>query len=280
MKKTIQLICIALLFLPFTLLSQPVFYGFTEAGGQGVGSIIKFESGTKTLSSVFNFPNPPANPINAMVIANNGKYYGVTNIGGTSGVGIIYSYDVLSNTKTELVNFNITKGASPYGSMFKASNGKLYGMTVEGGTKNLGVIYSFNTTTNTQAKLLDFDTVNGANPRGSFMQATNGKLYGMTAAGGAYNLGTLFSFDPVTNTQVKLYDFDSIHGASPYGGLVQAGNGKLYGVTAGGGTTNYGTLFSFDLSSNTLVKLLDFNFANGAYPLSSLIKATNGKLYG
>ena len=69
----------------------------------------------------------------------------------------------------------------PYGSLMQASDGKLYGMTTNGGSSSdNGVIFSFDPSSSTYTKLKDFDNTNGANPYGSLMQASDGKLYGMT----------------------------------------------------------------------------------------------------
>ena len=56
----------------------------------------------------------------------------------------------------------------------------------------------------------------------------------------------------------------------PAGGLVQAANGKYYGVTSHGGTGVWGTIFSYDASANTQANLYNFNRANGSspYPVS------------
>ena len=47
---------------------------------------------------------------------------------------------------------------------------------------------------------------------------------------------------------------------------MQAGDGKLYGMTFQGGLNNYGIIFSFDPSSSSLNKLIDFDDADGANP--------------
>jgi uncharacterized repeat protein (TIGR03803 family) len=114
------------------------------------------------------------------------------------------------------------------------------------------------------------------------MQARDGKLYGTTTYGGSgYNdedpysgYGVIFSFDPSSSTYTKLKDFDGINGARPYGGLMQARDGKLYGTTTYGGSgyndedpySGYGVIFSFDPSSSTYTKLEDYDGANGANP--------------
>jgi uncharacterized repeat protein (TIGR03803 family) len=59
------------------------------------------------------------------------------------------------------------------------------------------------------------------------MQASDDKLYGMTAGGGAYNKGVIFSLDlSGKNLYTKLKDFDGTNGANPaYGSfLTEKGN--------------------------------------------------------
>jgi uncharacterized repeat protein (TIGR03803 family) len=69
-------------------------------------------------------------------------------------------------------------------------------------------------------------------------------------------------------------------GTSPYGGLVQAENGNLYGTTQGGGLTNHGTIFS--IATNGLESTL-YSFTggkDGAHPFAPLIQGQDGELYG
>jgi uncharacterized repeat protein (TIGR03803 family) len=119
-----------------------------------------------------------------------------------------------------------------------------------------------------------------AHPSGSLVQAANGKLYGMTADGGSSGYGVIFSFDPSSSTYTKLMDFIGVNGTSPHGGLVQASDGKLYGMTNGGGSNSYGVIFSYNPSTSTYIKLMDFGGANGACPNGNLMQANDGKLYG
>jgi uncharacterized repeat protein (TIGR03803 family) len=61
------------------------------------------------------------------------------------------------------------------------------------------------------------------------------------------------------------------------GSLMQASDGKLYGMTYRGGSNNAGVIFSFDPASSTYTKLKDYNGANGAYPNSTFIEVKNNQ---
>src|SRR5664279_3248737 len=157
-------------------------------------------------------------------------------------------------------------GQQPSGHLLRGADGKLYGMTPFGGIHNLGVIYSYDPTVSVYKKLMDFDSSNGANPFGGFIQDSDGKLYAMTNKGGSNDAGLLFSFDPGTSTYTKLNDFGKGDGDNPYGSLVRAANGKLYGLTFNDGKYGFGSIFSFDRSSSANTKLFDFNYKNGGNP--------------
>ena len=218
--------------------------------------------------------------------------------------GVIFSLDLSNNIYNILFSFDSTGGSnySGYfatGSLMQASNGKLYGMTTYGGANDGGTIFSFDPMSNTFSKLYDCPPqafLNGRLPSRSLMQASDGKLYGMTFTGGLFNIGVLFSFDPTSNTYTKLMDFDgSNNGSLPWGSLIQASNGLLYGTTYSGGINDNGVLYSYDIITNSYVKILDFNGAgNGAfstpntYPYSfnyyqgdfTLYQGSNGIIYG
>jgi uncharacterized repeat protein (TIGR03803 family) len=65
-------------------------------------------------------------------------------------------------------------------------------MTQLGGSSGVGVIFSYDPSTSTYAKLKDFDNTNGAYPNASLIQASDGKLYGMTRRGEAAALVLFF----------------------------------------------------------------------------------------
>jgi uncharacterized repeat protein (TIGR03803 family) len=77
------------------------------------------------------FPGPP---VGAFV-------YGTTQIGGSSGDGVVYRIWIPQNTIVEEVEFTGSNGAGPVTTMTKF--GLLYGTTAQGGAFGAGVIYLF-----------------------------------------------------------------------------------------------------------------------------------------
>jgi uncharacterized repeat protein (TIGR03803 family) len=146
-------------------------------------------------------------------------------------------------------------------------------MTNGGGANNVGVIFSFDMSSNTYTKLHDFDGTHGGNPFENLIQATDGKLYGLTYMGGYYNDGVLFSFNITTSTYTDLFEFTGVNtGANPTRSVMQASNGKLYGTAFSGGASNMGVAFSYDINYNAYTKLVDFNATIGSNPDCSFIE--------
>ncbi len=64
-----------------------------------------------------------------------------------------------------------------------------------GGLTGDGVIFSFDTTSNTYTRLHSFDGADGFDPHGQLILDPNGTtFYGMTPVGGSANVGVVFSF--------------------------------------------------------------------------------------
>ncbi|MBA2423481.1 MAG: hypothetical protein H0V61_09715, partial [Chitinophagales bacterium] len=60
--------------------------------------------------------------------------------------------------------------------------------------------------------------------------------------------------------------------------VIQASDGNLYGMTAFGGVSGVGVIFSYNLTSNTYTKLHDCDFIDGGIPYAEFIEynATTG----
>ncbi len=167
-------------------------------------------------------------------------------------------------------------------------NGILYGTTLSGGANGNGSIFSINPDGSGFSTLYSFtasdnygDNSDGSQPVGGLI-SVNGILYGTTEHGGLFGFGSVFSFDPSTNTETAIYSFSggTADGAYPQTSLINV-NGLLYATTVNGGDNNSGTVFSIDTFSHAEKILYNFgaSASDGSYPYASLINV-NGILYG
>ena len=223
-------------------------YLMTNQGGpNNLGAIVRVSpTGTETVLHLFAGGTADGSlPFGNLVQASDGNLYGMTEAGGAGGNGVIFSL----NPATSAYNVRYSFGAGsndvvqPFGAMVQASNGLLYGMAAYGGANSVGGIFSFDPTSSAEAVVYSFASgSDGAVPQGSLIVASDGNLYGMTTAGGAANVGTVFRFSPTTKTETVLHQFAGgpADGAVPLGDLLQASDGKLYGLTSAGGATSCG----------------------------------------
>ncbi len=246
-------------------------------------NFFEYDIATNTVAkkATIELANGGASNNKGIVLAANGKIYGTSDSGGANGVGAIFEFDIINNAVTKKFDFDYyPNGSRPVGLM-SASNGKLYGMTKEGGLYAAGTIYEFDPSSSTYAKKYDF-TINYVHPEGRpwgrLMEAPNGKFYGSGTP--STPGGSIFEFDLVAGTvSPKVYQtFENGHAI--FGSLCLANN-KIYGLASQGGVNNAGVLFEYDFSNGAYTKKVEFGYASeGARPVAGLTQASNGKLYG
>jgi len=232
----------------------------------------------------------------SLVQATNGDLYGTTGNGGASaacasGCGTIFKITpagALSTVYSFCSQTNCTDGTTPLGALVQATNGYLYGTTTYGGGGNCsgldplpgcGTIFKI-TPAGALTTIHSFHETDGEFPEAGLVQAFNGDLYGTTYGGGTC-CGTVFKITPA-GTLTTLYNFGTgglSDGAYPSSGLVQAGNGELYGTTTSTGDAGAGTVFKIT-PAGALTILHTFGGPDGSYPWAGLVQATNGLLYG
>jgi uncharacterized repeat protein (TIGR03803 family) len=196
-----------------------------------------------------------------------------------------------AQTFTSLHSFTGTDGSYPYAGLIQSTSGKLFGTTSDGGAFTGGTVFTI-TTGGTLKSLYSFcklaSCADGTDPRSPLVQATNGNFYGVTFGGGpSDSFGTIYQ---ITNSGVltTLYTFcqlsECADGDVPWGGMVQALNGTLYGTTVGGGAHSGGTVFDIKTTGGTPSILYSFcslsECADGTAPQANLIQGTDGNFYG
>jgi uncharacterized repeat protein (TIGR03803 family) len=237
------------------------FYGTTSTGGaNGFGTVFKITP-AGTLTTLYRFCSEAgcadgSYPYAGLVQASDGSlsFYGTTTTGGSCGSGTVFNINS-AGTLTTLYSFHngcgSLDGAYPYAGLVQASDGNLYGTTLDGGA-SYGTVFKINpavtppTLTTLHRFCSDSGCTDGENPYAGLVQASDGNFYGTTQSGGANGDGTIFKITP-KGTLTTLHSFDGTDGTQPTGGLVQGTSGILYGTTPGGGADNDGTIFSLDL---------------------------------
>jgi uncharacterized repeat protein (TIGR03803 family) len=182
-----------------------------------------------------------------------------------------------------LHSFDTALGASPIAPLLQnPADGFLYGTTFAGGAHSVGTVFKMDADGGNFAVLHDFNSTDGALPDAGLILASNGLLYGMTAAGGTFGKGTIFEIDTAGNNFATIKNLDGdTDGEEPRGRLVQATDTNLYGVAHTGGAHNSGTLFQIDLNGRAFQVLHAFGESiEGTRPGAGLIQGSDGLLYG
>ncbi|HTA82744.1 MAG TPA: choice-of-anchor tandem repeat GloVer-containing protein, partial [Bacteroidia bacterium] len=162
-----------------------------------------------------------------------------------------------------------------------AQLGQLWGVTSAGGANNGGVLYFFDPGSGKDSIVYNFPS--NSDPEGTPMQAKDGNIYGTSRVGGSGGYGYIYQYNPVTATfTIKASFAGGASGSNPYCTLIQSAfDGNLYGTTESGGAGNYGTIFQYNISTNTLAIIYAFNGGTlGNTPYSGVVEGTSGTLYG
>jgi uncharacterized repeat protein (TIGR03803 family) len=252
----------------------------SEGGSRELGSVFKLMPSGK-LTTLVSFDGTNGGfPLNGLVKAGDGNFYGTTS-GGTRAQtfhGTVFKMTP-QGILTSLVDFSGANGANPTCELIFGTDGALYGTTSAGGTSDFGTVFkiildggfrpSFTT-------LFSFHGNDGRAPS-RLVEGKDGSFYGTTVRGGAYDRGTAFRMIP-SGELTSLTSFSSSAGYFPRDGLVEGISGYFYGTTSSGGARNRGTAFMITPVA-ALVTLVSFGDTLGSSP-NGLIAGSDGSFYG
>jgi len=260
------------------ILDGSTLYGMTHyGGGPGYGVIFKIAtdgSGFTVLHSFSPGTTDGQDPWGSLTI-DGSILYGMTRYGGTSSGGVIFKIATDGSGYTLLHHFagGTADGQYPNGSL-TLDGSTLYGMTNAGGSSNLGVIFMIATDGSSYNVLHHFagGTTDGQYPNGS-LTLDGSTLYGMTAGGGTTGYGVVFKIATNGSGYTILHHFagGTTDGRYPKRSLTLDGS-ILYGMTASGGSTDYGVVFKIatDGTGYTVLHHFAGGTTGGQNPYGSL----------
>jgi uncharacterized repeat protein (TIGR03803 family) len=261
-------------------LSGSTLYGTTTVGGtSGNGAIFSIDTNGSSFTVLHEFNGffDGADPRESLTLLGN-TLFGVTELGGKDGSGIIFSISTNGLGYKILLNFNDTDGGAPIGDLV-AQGKHLYGVASAGGTgfpfNSAGCIYRIDTNGANDTVLYSLTAMDGSIPWGTPILSGN-TLYGTTEEGGTGSFGTVFSVNTNGTGFTVLANGDAIHGGQFVGDLLLSGN-NLLGLAPTGG--NGSTIYSVTTNGSSFNTVVDFTGTVGAYmgksPYGGLISSGN-----
>jgi uncharacterized repeat protein (TIGR03803 family) len=280
-------------------------YGTSVQGGDfGGGTVFELSpsAGGWTHTVLYSFTGSAdgGQPYGGVTLDPAGNLYGTAVVGGSGGTcvedgcGVAYELTDVGGTWTETVIHNFTGGNDGYGpgsGLTLDTRGNLYGMTPTGGADALGVIYQLTPRATGGWRLRVIHTFTGGKDgatgsAGRLLLDRAGNLFGVATVGGANQKGTAFKLAPTASGWKfnTLYAFRGSPDAGfPYGGLVEDAAGSLYGTTYYDGARGLGSVYELARRHGAWHETVLHNFkggSDGSNPISTLVLAADGALYG
>jgi uncharacterized repeat protein (TIGR03803 family) len=240
-----------------TMIQAPngTFYGTASAYGtaSSYGTVFTITPEGKYIV-VHQFNNTDgAYPFGGLILGTDGNFYGQTDLGGASAYGAYGTvYKMTPSGKvTTLHSFEETDGDNPVSNLVQGTDGNFYGTASYGGKHpNFGTVFKI-TSSGKFTTLQNFDSMDGSYPYAGLIQATNGKFYGATFAGGtstacSYGCGTVFSLS------VGLGPFvETLPNSGKVGAAIRILGTNLTGATS---VSFNGTAAKFKVISNSEIE--------------------------
>jgi uncharacterized repeat protein (TIGR03803 family) len=273
---------------PFTGLTRDAagnFYGTTAYGGTSdSGTVFELTKQGKELV-LYSFTGGADGGYpqqGQLTLDSAGNIYGVTGAGG-AGAGVVFQLDTSGHERVLYSFGGGADGGFPHAGVVRDASGNLYGTTQSGGDPSCGCGVVFKLDTNNKEHVLySFKGgADGAQPFGNLVLDGKRNVYGTTFIGGdsSCQCGVVFKVDK-NGTEHVLHAFTGPDGAGSTGGLVRDRAGNLYGTTMGGGAYKEGVVFKIDPTGKESVLYSFTGGADGAAPITSVVRDPAGNLYG
>ncbi|UWZ83766.1 choice-of-anchor tandem repeat GloVer-containing protein [Occallatibacter riparius] len=234
----------------------------------------------------------PVTPNSGLTLGIDGNFYGSTEHGGL-GNGAYGTLFKLRGTSLIPVYFFTGTGSGTYpaSAPIQGPDGYLYGTTYDGSTA--GVVYKVDPSAGT----LVWSHALPSGTKAPLIIADDGNFYGTFPHGGLPingvapsndNGGGIFRVTP-GGVLTGIYNINPLNpnsngghgdGGQPWGPVMQASDGALYGTASDAGQYNGGTVYRVQLDGSGFTILHNFQTADGVDSESGLVEGDSGYLFG
>ena len=257
--------------------------GLSSKGGiSNSGTLIEFTAELADIKILVDFGrNGCSTPSGPLLLASDGKYYGVLQYGGPNGKGVLYRLLADLSGYEIVYAFGADNERYPIGNLFEITPGTLAGTCSGDGPTVPGVIFKVDTTGQNYSILKTFsDAAEGSGPALLHYNEVNHELTGVCISGGNQGAGVVFRISADGNSYQKLHDFTEIDGTRPNISAYLAKSGLLYGTTLYGGTDNAGTVFSISPETGAVTLVSHMANIGMSQPTGIFYADSLGYLYG
>lgn len=278
---------------------------FGTAGGGAYGGGIVFElspsvEGAWAETVLYNFGGWEGDgwgPEGKLIFDGQGNIYGITGSGGPHEVGTVFKLNPSDGGWTETILYSFSSGINGPGGSFPAGGlvadreGRLYGVTLEGGEFGGGALFELSpseSSTYAEKIIHSFDGTDGSSPD-SLAIDNSGNLYATTEFGG---LGWGAVTELIKQADGSwgenvLHMMNGDDGSSVVGPVVFDETGNLYAAAEFGAINGMGSVFMLTPThagpwTETVLHRFDFQFPDGEdgrSPYAGVI-VLDGKLFG
>jgi uncharacterized repeat protein (TIGR03803 family) len=207
-----------------------------------------------------------------------GQLFGVLASNASGRGGAIYKTNADGTAISIVKELSDREGSGnePTGTPVLASNGKLYGLTSRGGSKNGGVLFEYDPVSGSMEVRYNFALADY--PVKTFATAGDGKIYGTMKGGMDEEPGpVVFEFDISSGTISKKKSLtDMLNNVSD---IFTTSNGKIFVTGSWGTAFEHRAFVEYEPASNTATKKAQITTPGGTI-MSGPVEAPNGKIYG
>lgn len=231
-----------------TQLASGAFYGTTYFGGSNdYGGIFVYNL-SGSLTELYSFTNG-TDGLNVTTVLAQGAdnaLYGIGQYGGDNGAGLFFR--ITTNGQFS-VPYTFPSGAGNSSGILVPSGNGFYITSPQAGANGNGALL-YLTLSGSATTLYSFTGgLDGSWP-GPMIMGGDGTLYGTALYAGQYSGGTVFNFNPDTQTLTTELALSPSGAGNNPGALVQGSDLNIYGVTIFGAANGGGALFKMSPTIN------------------------------